>query len=672
MMSHVRILVALSLLCLSTLVSGQESITLKLKWSHSFQFAGYYAAQAQGYYRDAGLNVQFSEGKPGEDAVVDVISGRAQFGTGSSSLLLNRRGHAPVVVVAVIFQHSPYVLIVNPANGIKNIHGLAGKRIMVEPLAEELEAYLQREGISSADYQAIPLSHDIQDFISNRTDAIFAYSSVQPFYLDDAGFDYRIFSPRSAGIDFYGDNLFTSESFLKEHPDQVKAFREASLRGWNYAMKHPDEIIDLILRDYSQSQPRAKLEFEAREMRELIQPEHIDIGYMYPGRWQHIVSVYSELGMLPKDFSIDGFLYEPNPKRDLTWLYTTLLVSLGVVIVLGGFASFIHKTNRRLKLSLAQLNEAKTELDVSHQKYQTLTESMRDVVWVLDAETQRFTYISPSVYALRGYTPEEVLAAPLQDALSPESYAASCQRIAGHLPEVRAGRLSTNDHFTVELEKTRKDGGTVWAETIYHYNLDPKTGRIEVRGVSRDITERRQAEEKIRRMAQHDALTDLPNRALFSEMTERAIASARRDHSLLALVFIDLDKFKPVNDTYGHAVGDDLLREVAARMQLCVRESDTLGRIGGDEFVMLLPQVGSAENALLIANKVREALNRPFMIAGKTLSISSSMGVALYPEHGTSEIELATHADFAMYHAKAGGRNQVTLYTPDTPHSPQQ
>jgi diguanylate cyclase (GGDEF)-like protein/PAS domain S-box-containing protein len=660
-----RIFLLLLLFFMTGQAWGMEPITLKLKWSHSFQFAGYYAAKAQGYYRDAGLEVRFSEGKPGDDAVVEVVSGRAQFGTGSSSLLLNRNAHAPVVVLAVIFQHSPYVLIANPANGIRNIHDLAGKRIMVEPLAEELEAYLQREGISSSEYRAIPLSHDIRDFMSNRTDAIFAYSSVQPFYLDQAGFNYRVFSPRSAGIDFYGDNLFTSESFLKEHPDLVKAFREASLKGWTYAMKHPDEIIDLILRDYSQSQPRAKLEFEAREMRELIQPEHVDIGYMYPGRWQHIVSVYGELGMLPKDFPLEGFLYDPNPKSDLTWLYTTLLSSLGIVIVLGGFASFIHTTNRRLKLSLAQLNEAKKELDVSHQKYQTLTESMRDVVWVLDPETLRFTYTSPSVQAMRGYTPEEVLAAPLQDALTPKSYAASCQQIAEHLPEVRAGRLSSNDHFTVELEKTRKDGGTVWAETIYHYNLDPKTGRIEIRGVSRDITERRQAEEKIRHMAQHDTLTDLPNRSLFSEMAERALAAARRERTRLALVFIDLDKFKPVNDTYGHAVGDLLLKEVAARIRLCIRESDTVGRIGGDEFVLLLPQVGSAENALAIANKVREALNRPFLISAKQLNISSSMGVAIYPDHGANQPELEAHADFAMYQAKASGRDQVQLFTPE-------
>lgn len=659
-----RILLTLALCWFTSLAWSMESVTLKLKWSHSFQFAGYYAAQARGYYRDAGLHVQFSEGKPGDDTVSEVMSGRAQFGTGSSSLLLNRKAHAPVVVLAVIFQHSPYVLIANPANGIKNIHDLAGKRIMVEPMAEELEAYLQREGISAEDYQTFPLSHDIRDFINNRTDAIYAYSSVQPYYLDRAGFEYRIFSPRAAGIDFYGDNLFTSEYFLRQHPDQVKAFREASLKGWSYAMAHPDEIIELILSEYSLEQPREKLAFEARKMRELIQPDHVDIGYMYPGRWQHIASVYSELGMLPADFSLEGFLYDPNPKTDLTWLYSTLLVSLGVVIALGGFASFIHTTNRKLTQSLTQLNEAKAELDISHQKYQTLTESMRDVVWIIDPDSRRYTYISPSIQGLTGFTPEEVLAAPLEESLAPESYELVHQGIAERLPKARSGMLKEDEYFMHELQIRCKGGSMVWTEVILHYYRNRQSGKIEIRGVSRDISERRLAEEKIRHMAQHDTLTDLPNRALFSEMTERALASARREQTELALVFIDLDKFKPVNDTYGHGMGDLLLKEVAIRIQQCVRDSDTVGRIGGDEFVMLLPRVGTAENALLIANKVRETLNRPFLIGGKQLSISSSMGVALYPEHGSSQAELEAHADFAMYHAKASGRDQVRLFTP--------
>jgi diguanylate cyclase (GGDEF)-like protein len=130
-------------------------------------------------------------------------------------------------------------------------------------------------------------------------------------------------------------------------------------------------------------------------------------------------------------------------------------------------------------------------------------------------------------------------------------------------------------------------------------------------------------------------------------------------------MFLDLDKFKPINDTLGHAVGDLVLQEAARRMQSCVRESDTVGRIGGDEFVILLPSVDSDQHALMVAEKIRHALNQPFMLAGQELYISSSIGVALYPEHGGDEKTLVKNADTAMYFAKEAGRNTVCPFRPE-------
>lgn len=124
---------------------------------------------------------------------------------------------------------------------------------------------------------------------------------------------------------------------------------------------------------------------------------------------------------------------------------------------------------------------------------------------------------------------------------------------------------------------------------------------------------------------------------------------------------MDLDNFKLINDNYGHAVGDLILQETAARMSCCVRSSDTVGRIGGDEFVVLLHDVGSDENALMLADKIRDALNQPFDVAGETFSISSSIGIAVYPEHGSDAIELYRNADRAMYHVKECGRNNVKV-----------
>ena len=166
-------------------------------------------------------------------------------------------------------------------------------------------------------------------------------------------------------------------------------------------------------------------------------------------------------------------------------------------------------------------------------------------------------------------------------------------------------------------------------------------------------------------LAHYDVLTDLPNRALFSDRLHQGIAQARRDKTRLALMFLDLDKFKPINDTLGHAVGDLLLKEVAIRLQNCVRESDTVSRVGGDEFVVLLPTIDAEQDAMLVADKILHSIGQPFELAGHSLRISVSIGLVVYPEHGGDERTLTRNADIAMYYVKASGRNNAKLFQPD-------
>lgn len=193
--------------------------------------------------------------------------------------------------------------------------------------------------------------------------------------------------------------------------------------------------------------------------------------------------------------------------------------------------------------------------------------------------------------------------------------------------------------------------------------LQREDGRIyALCGIATDISKRKEAEEHMAHMAQYDNLTRLPNRALFEDRLRLALAAAQRNSTRLALMFIDLDKFKPVNDTYGHDVGDLLLQEVALRIQDCLRESDTAARVGGDEFVLLLPVVESEADAEVVAGKVLAALNRPFRIASHRLDIGASIGVAVFPDHGEEEHVLVKSADTAMYHAKKNGRNNIKLY----------
>ena len=165
--------------------------------------------------------------------------------------------------------------------------------------------------------------------------------------------------------------------------------------------------------------------------------------------------------------------------------------------------------------------------------------------------------------------------------------------------------------------------------------------------------------DELRHMAQHDPLTGLPNRALFSDRVLSLLAYAKRHDRRFAIIYLDLDGFKPVNDRYGHAAGDKLLQQVARRLQDSVRASDTVGRMGGDEFVVLVSELNGVDAALTLAEKIRHAVHKPFTIDGHTLTMSCSLGVSVYPEDGHDEIELTRRADEAMYRAKDAGRNRV-------------
>ncbi len=181
------------------------------------------------------------------------------------------------------------------------------------------------------------------------------------------------------------------------------------------------------------------------------------------------------------------------------------------------------------------------------------------------------------------------------------------------------------------------------------------TGRARALRLAAEMTE------ELRHMAQHDSLTKLPNRALFSDRLNQELARARRNGDHCALMFLDLDEFKIINDSFGHAVGDELLREVAQRLQLAVRATDTVARLGGDEFVVLMPELQESGAALGLAEKIRSALHAPFLVNGHTLSISCSLGVAIFPDNGDDEISLTKSADDAMYRAKDGGGDSVRI-----------
>lgn len=672
---HRRLILTAALLLLGgmhTAAQALDAVTLQLKWSHAFQFAGYYAAKEKGYYREAGLDVTIRPAAPGDDAITPVLDGTAQYGVGTSSLLLARNAGKPVVALAVIFQHSPLVLITPRRGATQGIHDLLGKRVMIEPHSDELLAYLKQEGIPYDGIHHVEHSFSPQDLIDGKVDAISAYATNEPYFLNKAHFAYHTYTPRSVGIDFYGDNLFTSEAEIKHHPARVEAFRQASLRGWQYAMAHPAEIADLIVAQYSPAHPRDFYLFEARHMASLLRADLIEIGYMNPGRWRHIADTYADLGLLPRNYSIEHFLYDPNAERDLGWFYTAAaLLLFGSAIVF-----YIYRNNRRLSEALADSREAHDQLQLSEERHRVLADNAADVIWMMNLDGA-FTYVSPSVEKLRGYTSAEVLRQSLDQALTAGSLPIATKAMGDGIAGMKAGQPFAG--FRAELEQPCKDGSTVWTE-VTASGMRNRTGEfIGILGVSRDISERKQMEEQIRQLAFYDPLTNLPNRRLLGERLSMAMAASKRSGCYGALMFLDLDNFKSLNDTRGHEVGDLLLIEVASRLKKCLRETDTVARFGGDEFVVLIGSqiTNSAEfmpQAGYLAEKIRQSLAATYTLSIKRNGepdqliehqCTTSIGVAPFIGNTVSPDDLFKWADVAMYQAKRAGRNQIRFYEKD-------
>jgi diguanylate cyclase (GGDEF)-like protein len=188
--------------------------------------------------------------------------------------------------------------------------------------------------------------------------------------------------------------------------------------------------------------------------------------------------------------------------------------------------------------------------------------------------------------------------------------------------------------------------------------------------VAHDVTEARDLSAKLARLALHDNLTGLPNRVLLADRLEKALERAQRNGSAVSLLFVDLDRFKPVNDSLGHVVGDRLLQQVATRLQGCVRSSDTVCRYGGDEFIVMLPDIAHPHDAAICADKILASLSAPFSIGEHELNISASVGIAGSQSGATDSTTLMQQADAAMYQVKAEGRKGFRFFSPAAPHQP--
>jgi diguanylate cyclase (GGDEF)-like protein/PAS domain S-box-containing protein len=293
---------------------------------------------------------------------------------------------------------------------------------------------------------------------------------------------------------------------------------------------------------------------------------------------------------------------------------------------------------------------------VADQRFRDVASVSGEYVWEADEEW-RFTYLSERAEAILGYTRAELLGRTLWDLLPLAEERAIREWFGNHGGEGRPFRDLVHRVMT-------QSGGVIWQSVSGVPLYGPNERWAGYRGTAADVTSRKQAEARIEQLSTRDLLTGLANRALLAERTTTAIGNAARTRSLLALLVIDLDRFQLVNDTMGHAAGDALLRAVAERLQNALRREDTLGRLGGDDFVLLWNGLKSREEAAALGERLLSILARPFTIEGRALNVDASIGIALYPTDGRDFAELLKHADAAMYHAKEGGRATFRFFHP--------
>lgn len=316
-------------------------------------------------------------------------------------------------------------------------------------------------------------------------------------------------------------------------------------------------------------------------------------------------------------------------------------------VMKGHLARLLPALERELREAGERIarRQAEDALADSEARYRTIVDTANDAIVALD-EQERIIYVNKRAPEMLGSTAADLLRQPFTTILHPAEQPDWQHRLLD---------LKHGKRLLYDVRLQRSDGRELWAFNSSSPQFDAAGEYRGAIAMLKDVTERKQAEEQLAHQALHDSLTGLPNRNLLHDRLEQAILTGRRERRRLAVLLLDLDRFKEVNDTFGHHYGDLLLKQVGPRLRGALRQSDTVARLGGDEFAILLPSCADEEAARMTAMKLIAALEAPFVVEGQTLTIAGSMGIVLYPEHGHDVQTLMRRADVAMYAAKRDG-----------------
>lgn len=480
--------VAVGLLCALPVRGDEGTVHIQLRWLHQFQFAGYYAALEQGYYRDEGLRVEIHPGSPRHQPVTEVLAGRAHYGVGNSEVLYQRLDGKPLVALAAILQHSPSVLLTRADAGIRNVHDLIGKRVMLMNRRQDADfiTMLLNEGVNLEQVEIVPSSFDIQDLVRGKVDAFNSYLTNEPYFLKERGIPYEVISPQSYRVDFYSDILFTSEKELRRHPERAAAMRRASLKGWRYAMDHPEAVIRLLVEEYGVEKSIEHLRFEAAEMRKLMLPDLIEIGHMNPQRWRHMADTFVTAGLAKANASLAGFLYDPAPRALPDWAKMALGGALLVIVFILVVLYLMLRFNRRLHATQIVLAENEERLRVA-------LKVAKQAWFEVEVPNGRI-HVSPDYPEMLGYDPRrfDYNIEEWQNTIHPEDL----PRLQAVFEEI--GR--TGEPQSLVYRRGNAAGEWRWFQAVGSLSQRDGAGRpLRITGILTDISERKEHEQRLRR-----------------------------------------------------------------------------------------------------------------------------------------------------------------------------
>lgn len=653
------LLVPLAILAFTPAPSRADlhKITLQLHWQNQFEFAGYYAAVEQGYYREEGLEVTIREGGPGIVPLTQIMQGKAEFCVGGSEMLLARLRGQPVVALAAIFQHSAATLLVRSDSGIYTPQDLAGRILEMGDMESDAEIYalLMNEGLTKDKIIHVPSTFTMNGIVDKKVDALSSYLSNQPFFLKKASIPYRLLRPLWYGIDFYGDTLFTTETLAEQNPALVEAFIRASLKGWGYALNHPDELIRTIFTKYPPSLiPRTQehLWFEYQEMKKLIMPTVIEIGHMNPGRFRHMADTFVQLGLAKPGYNLNRFIYHPK-QSFIDWhsyeAQFVLYVAPGTLLLLFMWWMFRRRLFAEHELRVL----AESDLEAWRFKTRQVLSSTQAGYWEWDLRQNEF-FLDERTATLLGLPPISIQLTPedmpkLSDSAITTFYASLKSAVQDKAE-------------TINLEFRTSNSGLRWVSckgaVVKVGTLPPKL----VAGILTDITAIKQLAREVEEIGRTSLLNGIPNRHLFFQRAETSFIQAKKHSLTVTIAIMHIDQFKDMLAAHGTIAAEQLLKDFYASLSASVRPQDTVALMGNNEFFILFPGADRTICRSLLESFRMHVSTTEFTTPHFHMPITFSAGIADTTELARDDMRpraLIALADKRLDTAQTAGKDRL-------------